>query len=57
MDSKSQQPKPEQEDPLQALNAAIKAMDIAKELSTITPAMHIFGSVSVTLTMLRVRSF
>ena len=57
MDTESQRPKPEREGALPALNAAIEAMDLAKELSTVTPATDIFRSVSVTLTMLRVSSF
>ena len=39
-----------------ALNAAIEAMNLAKELSSITPAKAVFGSVSVVLTMIRVSS-
>ena len=39
---------------LSSLNAAIEAMDLAKELSGITPAKAVFGSVSVLLTMIRV---
>jgi len=55
MDTKSQRPK-DREGAILALNAAIKAMDIAKGLSTITPVKEVFGPVSVTLTMLRVSS-
>ena len=54
MDTKSQQMKPQREDTLSALNTAIEAMNLAKEL---TPAMDIFSTVSGTLTMLRVSSF
>jgi len=53
MDAKPQRPK-ELEGTIPALNAAIEAMNLAKELSTIKQAKDIFGSVSVTLTMLRV---
>jgi len=53
MDSKSRRPK-ERESAISALNTAIEAMDLAKGRSTNTPAKDVFGSVSVTLTMLRV---
>ena len=39
---------------LSSLNAAIEAMNLAKELASVTPAKAIFGSVSVLLTMIRV---
>jgi len=39
---------------MSVLNAAIEALNLAKELSSITPAKAIFGSVSVTLSMIRV---
>ena len=55
MDTKSQQPK-DREGTTSALNAAIEAINIAKGLSTITPANDVFDSVGVTLTMLRVGS-
>jgi len=41
---------------LSTLNVAIEAMNLAKEISSITPAKAVFGSVSVLLTMIRVRS-
>ena len=37
------------------LNAAIKAVDLAKEASSITPATAVFGPVSILLTTIRVR--
>ena len=40
---------------LSALNTAIEAMNLAKEVSSVTPAKAVFGSVSVLLTMIRVR--
>ena len=40
---------------LPLLNAAIKAMDLAKEASSGTPAAAAFGSVSILLTTIRVR--
>ena len=56
MDGESRKPE-EMKDATSALNAAIEAMDLAKRLSTIAPARDVFGSVSVSLTMLRVSSF
>jgi len=55
MEAESQRPK-EQEGSVTALNAAIEAVNLAKELSSITPAKAVFGSVSVVLTMIRVSS-
>ena len=40
---------------LSAFNTAIEAMNLAKEVSGVTPAKAVFGSVSVLLTMIRVR--
>ena len=37
------------------LNVSIEAMNLAKEISSVTPAKAVFGSVSVVLTMVRVR--
>jgi len=37
------------------LNVAIEAVNLAKEVSSITPAKAVFGSVSVLLAMIRVR--
>ena len=53
MEAKSQRPE-EREGIILALNAAIEAMNLAKELSSITPAGAVFGSVSVVLTMIKV---
>ena len=53
MEVKSQQPKA-REDVISTLNAAIEAMNLAKELTSITPAKAVFGSASVVLTMTRV---
>jgi len=44
------------DDALSLLNVAIEAMNLAKEISSITPAKAVFGSVSALLTMIRVRS-
>jgi len=38
-----------------SLNVAIEAMNFAREVSNITPAKAVFGSVSILLTMIRVR--
>ena len=38
-----------------SLNVAIEAMNLAKEVSSITPAKAVFGTVSILLTMIRVR--
>jgi len=54
MDTKSQQPKGGAST-RSALSMAIDAMNLAKEISSATPAKAVFGSVSVLLTMIRVR--
>ena len=36
------------------LNATIEALNLAKELSSITPAKAVFGSVSIILTTIKV---
>jgi len=54
MDTKRQQPK-EREGTLSSLSMAIEALNLAKEISGIAPAKAAFGSVSVLLTMVRVR--
>ena len=53
MEGKSQRPK-EREGIILALKGTIEAMNLAKELSSITPAGTVFGSVSVVLTMIKV---
>jgi len=40
---------------ISSLNAAIVALNIMKEATSITPAPAVFGTVSVLLTMIRVR--
>ena len=40
---------------LSLLNVAIEAVNLAKELSSVTPAKAVFSSVSVLLAMIRVR--
>jgi len=54
MDPKSQEPKG-RGGALSSLNVAIEVLNLAKEVSDITPAKAAFGSVSVLLTMVRVR--
>ena len=56
MATKSQRQK-RREVTLSSLNAAIEALNIMKEATSITPAPAVFGTVSVLLTMIRVRSF
>jgi len=51
MDPKSQR---RRDGALSSLNVAIEAVKLAKEISSITPAKAVFGSVSVVLTMIRV---
>ena len=41
---------------ISSLNVAIETLNLAKEVSAITPAKAVFGSVSALLTMIRVRS-
>ena len=53
MDAKSKRQK-RRENTLSLLNVAIDALDLAKEVSSVTPAKAIFGSVSALLSMIRV---
>ena len=39
---------------LSSLNVAIEAVNLAKEISSITPAKAVFGSISIVLTMIKV---
>jgi len=55
MEAESQRPR-ERESTISVLNGAIEALILAKELSSITPAQAVFGSVSVILTVIRVSS-
>ena len=43
------------DDALSLLNVAIEAVNLAKEVSSITPAKAVFGTVSALLTMIKVR--
>lgn len=56
MEAKPQQPKG-RDGTLSSLNIAIEAMNLAKEVSSITPAKAVFGSVSILLTMVKVCVF
>ena len=55
MAAKSQRPKG-RDGIISTLNLTIEAMNLAKEVSSVTPAKAVFGSVSVLLTMIKVRS-
>lgn len=51
-------PQPKRQDKvLSGLNVAIETLNLAKEVSSITPAKAVFGSVSVIITMIRVGIF
>ena len=52
----SETPRPQGSDgSLSLLNAAIEALNLAKEISSIIPAKAVFGAAGVLLTMIRVR--
>ena len=53
MDAKSKRQK-RQENSLPLLNAAIEALNLAKEVSSVTPTGAVFGSVSIILSTIRV---
>ena len=55
MDAKSQRPKG-RDGVLSALNVAIEGLNLAKEISSVTPAKAVFGSVGVLLVIIRVSS-
>jgi len=55
MEAESQRPKGRKKT-ISALNVAIETLNLAKELSSITPAKAVFGSVSVILVTIRVSS-
>jgi len=55
MEAKSQRPKG-REKTISTLNATIEVLKLAKELSSITPAKAVFGSVSVILATIKVSS-
>ena len=53
MDARSKQSK-RRDDVLSSLNVAIEGLNLAENLSSITPAKAVFSTVSVVLTMIRV---
>jgi len=53
MTDKSERPE-EQDGVLSSLNVAIDGLNLAKELSSITPAKAVFGSVAILLAMIKV---
>ena len=55
MDPKISKRQKRQENAISLLNVAIEALNLAKEVSSATPAKAVFGSVSVLLTMIKVR--
>ena len=55
MDSADSRRQKRQDDALSTLNVVIETMNLAKEISSVTPAKAVFGSVGVLLTMIRVR--
>ena len=56
MDTKSSQRQKRQENVLSSLNVAIDFLNLAKDsCGSVPPAQAVFGSVSILLTMIRVR--
>ena len=53
MDANAKQQK-RQDNTLSLLDVTIEAMNLAKEISSVTPAKAVFGSVGTLLTMIRV---
>ena len=53
METQSKQPK-EQGGPISVLNGFIEVFNLAKEISSNTPAKAVFGSANVILAMIRV---
>ena len=53
MEAEPQQSKG-REGTISVLNAAVEALNLAREISSITPAKAVFGSVSVIIAMIRV---
>ena len=54
MDAKTSKRQKRRESALSLLDAAIEAMNLAKEISSVTPGKAIFGTVSILLTMIKV---
>ena len=57
MDAKSSKgwKRPSRESVISTLNVTIEAMNLAKEVSSATPAKAVFGSAGILLTMIKVR--
>ena len=55
MDAKGSKQQKRQENALSLLDVAIEALNLAKDICGIPPAQAVFGSVSILLTMIRVR--
>jgi len=55
MQAKSQQPKG-RDGVISSLNIAIEGLNLAKEVSSVTPAKAVFGSASALLTLIKVCS-
>jgi len=53
MDAKSRRPEG-RDNTVSALNAAIDALNLTKDIASIAPAKAVFGTVSVILTTIRV---
>jgi len=53
MQTDSQRPKGKDQT-ISSLNVAIEGLNLAKEVSSITPAKAVFGSASILLTMIKV---
>ena len=56
MNANTQAPEP-RDNVIFSLNMAIDVLNVAKEVSSITPAKAVFGSVGALLVMIKVRSF
>jgi len=56
MKGEYQQPEPGRDGVLSSLNMAIDGLNLAKEVSSITPAKAVFGTVSILLATIRVSS-
>ena len=56
MQTESQRPKGKDQT-ISSLNVAIEGLNLAKELSSVTPAKAVFGSASILLTMIKVSFF
>jgi len=55
MQAKTQQPKG-RDGVISSLNIAIEGLNLAKEVSSVTPAKAVFGSASALLTLIKVCS-